>query len=55
MKFIWADSARSELRSVDRETAVRILHALTRFADSGEGELKAPKGRWQGHFRLRVS
>jgi mRNA-degrading endonuclease RelE of RelBE toxin-antitoxin system len=54
MKFIWPDSARSELPSVDKETAVRILHALTRLADGGEGEPKAIKGRWQGCFRLRV-
>jgi len=54
MKFVWPESARSELRRIDRETAIRILHSLTRFADSGEGDVKALTGEWQGHTRLRV-
>jgi hypothetical protein len=29
MKFIWPESARAELRAVDREIAIRILYALT--------------------------
>ncbi len=44
MKFIWPDSARSELRGVDRESAMRVLLALTRYGDSGEGDVKAPSG-----------
>jgi mRNA interferase RelE/StbE len=54
MKFVWPESARSELRAIDRETAVRILRALTRYSDSGEGDIKALAGRWQGYTRLRV-
>ena len=54
MTFVWLDTARSELRAIDREAAVRILHALTRFADTGEGDVKALAGYWQGHSRLRV-
>ena len=54
MKFVWPESARSELRAIDRETAVRILDALTRYADSGEGDLKALSGQWQGCTRLRI-
>jgi hypothetical protein len=30
MKFVWPDSARSELRGIDQESAMRILVALTR-------------------------
>lgn len=33
----------------------RILHALTEYADSGTGDVKALAGEWQGHFRLRVA
>lgn len=55
MKFVWPDSARAELRGIDREAAVRILHALTDYAASGTGDVKALSGEWQGRFRLRVA
>jgi len=35
--FVWSTSARLELRRIDRETAMRILTALTRYAKTGEG------------------
>jgi mRNA interferase RelE/StbE len=54
MNFVWPESARSELRGIDREMAIRILHALTRYGDSGEGDVKALAGEWQGYSRLRV-
>jgi mRNA interferase RelE/StbE len=54
MKFIWPESARSELRAVDEESALRILRALTRYGESGEGDIKALSGEWDGYFRLRV-
>ena len=40
MKFIWPESARAELRAVDREIAIRILHALTEYGESGAGDIK---------------
>jgi mRNA interferase RelE/StbE len=54
MRFVWPESARSELRGLDRESAMRILIALTRYGDSGEGDIKALSGEWDGYFRLRV-
>lgn len=54
MKFIWPESSRAELRAIDREAAIRILHALTQYGESGGGDLKALAGQWQGYFRLRV-
>ena len=54
MKFVWPESARAELRAIDRETAVRILRALTQYAESGEGDVKALAGKWQGYTRLRI-
>jgi mRNA-degrading endonuclease RelE of RelBE toxin-antitoxin system len=54
MKFVWPESTRLELRSVDRESAMRILIALTRYGESGEGDIKALSGEWDGYFRLRV-
>jgi hypothetical protein len=44
MKFIWPESARAELRAVDQESAMRILLALTRYGESGEGDVKALSG-----------
>jgi mRNA-degrading endonuclease RelE of RelBE toxin-antitoxin system len=54
MRFVWPESARSDLRAIDRETAVRILHGLTEFGESGKGDIKALGGEWQGYFRLRI-
>jgi mRNA interferase RelE/StbE len=54
MKFVWPESARAELRAIDREMAIRILLALTEYSESGAGDVKALAGDWQGYFRLRV-
>jgi mRNA-degrading endonuclease RelE of RelBE toxin-antitoxin system len=55
MRFIWPDSARSDLRAIDREIAIRIHQRLTEYSESGEGDLKALTGQWQGYSRLRVA
>jgi mRNA interferase RelE/StbE len=52
--FAWASSARAELRRIEREMAMRILIALTRFAETGEGDVKALEGKFTGAHRLRV-
>lgn len=52
MRFIWPESARSELRAIDREVAIRILHALTEYGESGAGDVKALAGQWQGTFEF---
>jgi mRNA-degrading endonuclease RelE of RelBE toxin-antitoxin system len=54
MKFVWPESARSELRAVDQETALRILRALGRYGELGEGDIRALSGERDGYFRLRV-
>ena len=54
MKFVWPESARTELRAIDRHAAIRILEALTRYAESGAGDVKALTGEWQGFSRLRI-
>ena len=40
------------MRRLDKATAMRVLAALHRFADSGEGDVKALQGR--DELRLRV-
>jgi mRNA-degrading endonuclease RelE of RelBE toxin-antitoxin system len=52
--FVGASSASAELRRIDRETAMRILLALTRYAETGEGDIKALEGKFTGAHRMRV-
>lgn len=54
MKFVWPESARNELRAIERQSAIRILRALTEYGDSGNGDVKMLTGEWRGYFRLRV-
>jgi mRNA-degrading endonuclease RelE of RelBE toxin-antitoxin system len=51
--FLWEPAARADLRQLDRETAMRILLALTRYGDTGEGDVKPLTDR-DGLYRLRV-
>lgn len=50
-RIFWTDPAKSDVRRIDRETAMRILGALDRFARTGEGDAKALQGR--NELRLR--
>lgn len=52
-QFVWEPSARADLRRLDRQTAMRILFALTRYEESGEGDVKQLTDR-NGLYRLRV-
>ncbi|MFZ0957747.1 MAG: type II toxin-antitoxin system RelE/ParE family toxin [Candidatus Sulfotelmatobacter sp.] len=49
---IWASEARSDLRAIDRETAIQILHCIDRYLASRAGEVKKLKAPLIG-FRLR--
>jgi mRNA-degrading endonuclease RelE of RelBE toxin-antitoxin system len=51
--FVWEPAARLDLRGLDRGTAMRILHALTRYGESGDGDIKMLTDR-PGLRRLRV-
>ncbi len=51
-KFIWTESAQEQIRAIDREQALAILHALSEYAASGKGQIKKLKG--SGDLRLRV-
>jgi len=52
-RFVWEPAARSDLRRLDRETAMRILLALTRYGSVGDGNVKRLTDR-EGLYRLRV-
>lgn len=51
-RFRFTEAARADLRRIDREQAMNILVALTRFGNTGEGDVKQLKG--SKDFRLRV-
>jgi hypothetical protein len=54
LHFIWAPGVPAALRKIERDTAIRILLALTRYAETGEGDVKALDGKFAGAHRLRV-
>jgi mRNA-degrading endonuclease RelE of RelBE toxin-antitoxin system len=51
-RFIWTERAKEQLRQIDRQQALQILHALTDYASSGQGQIKKLKG--SGDLRLRI-
>jgi mRNA interferase RelE/StbE len=51
-RIVWTGPARADVRSLSKPTAMRILSALHRFAESGAGDVKALQGREE--LRLRV-
>jgi len=53
-KVIWNEQARAQLRAIDQATALRILHALARYLDTGEGDVKRLRDIEPLEFRLRV-
>jgi len=52
-KIVITPQAKADVRRIDRETAMRILAALDRFARTGEGDIKKLQGD-SGELRLRV-
>ena len=53
-KIIWTDQAKAQLRAIDQPTALRILHALAKLIDTGEGDVKRLQDIEPPEFRLRV-
>lgn len=50
---MWEPAARADLRRLDRDTAMRILLTLTRYAENGDGDVKRLTDR-ESLYRLRV-
>ena len=44
----------AEVRAIERQTAMRVLQALHRYAETGQGDVKALSGEFEGLLRLRV-
>lgn len=51
-RIVWANPAKADVRSLDKTTAMRILTALDRFAETGAGDVKALIGTHE--LRLRI-
>lgn len=49
---LWSTQARDDLRSIDRQTALHILHCLDRYLAERAGDVKKLKPPLTG-FRLR--
>ncbi len=50
--LLWSQDARADLRAIDRETAMQILHCIDRYLASRTGDVKKLKPPHTG-FRLR--
>lgn len=50
----WNESARADVRRLDRATAMRIFAGLQTWANSGQGDVLSLQGRLAGYSRLRV-
>jgi mRNA-degrading endonuclease RelE of RelBE toxin-antitoxin system len=53
-KVAWTDQAKADVRAIDQQTAMRILHGLARFAQTGEGDVKRLQDIDPPELRLRV-
>jgi mRNA interferase RelE/StbE len=52
--IFFTEMAKAQLRRIDRIVAMRILLALTRLAESGDGDIKTLEGFDPPQMRLRV-
>jgi mRNA-degrading endonuclease RelE of RelBE toxin-antitoxin system len=48
----WSPEARADLRAIDRETAIQMLHCVDRYLSNRTGDVKKLK-RPEKSFRLR--
>jgi mRNA-degrading endonuclease RelE of RelBE toxin-antitoxin system len=53
-KIAFSDKAKAHLRAIEQPSALRILKATARFAEIGEGDIKALPGTELPELRLRV-
>lgn len=50
----WSKAAVKDVRRLNRATANRIVKAVERFAETGQGDIQSLKGPYSGLWRLRV-
>ena len=54
ISIVWSPEARSDLRAIDRQIAIQILHCIDRYLAIRTGDVKKLKPPLTG-FRLRCS
>ena len=52
--IVWTSRAKAQLRAIDQQTALHILHTLGRLIALGEGDVKHLRGSGPPQYRLRV-
>jgi hypothetical protein len=53
-RFTFTDSAKADLRRIEKDEALGILKALARFGREGAGDVKKLVDDPQGRYRFRV-
>jgi mRNA-degrading endonuclease RelE of RelBE toxin-antitoxin system len=53
-RVLWSPEARTDIRAIDRESALRLLKALSRFLQTENGSVKQLTGFDPPTFRLRI-
>ena len=53
-RFAWEPAARADLRRIDQKQAIQILHALSDFSKTGNGNVKKLVGDTLRRYRLRI-
>jgi mRNA-degrading endonuclease RelE of RelBE toxin-antitoxin system len=51
----WQETARLEIRLIDRPTAMQIFEGIEHYARTGAGSVAPLHGRLAGSFRLRIA
>jgi hypothetical protein len=50
----WEDSAKADVRAIDQATAMRILRGISRFLETGYGDVIRLQGIEPPEHRLRI-
>ncbi len=53
-KIAWTNQAKADVRAIDRETALDLLHGLARFLATDEGDVKRLRDIEPPELRLRL-
>ena len=53
-KIVFRDQAKADVRAINKEDAVAILHGIARYASSNEGDVKRLQNVKPVEHRLRV-
>jgi mRNA interferase RelE/StbE len=53
-RILFSVNAKSDVRAIEKSAAMRILTGLHRYAETGQGDVKALEGGLTGLLRLRV-